>query len=149
MVVRRGKKSRYMRGSRTHGWGRTGQHRKSGRKGGRGRAGYKKHKWTWVLKYAPNWFGKRGFTRHPSIVPTWKIINVGELDEMSEKLAEMGMARAINGVLEVNLLALGVNKLTGRGAVRRALLVKTLKATRVAIRKVEEAGGKVILLQED
>jgi hypothetical protein len=36
MVVRKEKKSRKMRGSRTHGYGRVGQHRKAGSRGGRG-----------------------------------------------------------------------------------------------------------------
>ncbi|MEM4427493.1 MAG: 50S ribosomal protein L15, partial [Zestosphaera sp.] len=42
-----------MRGSRTHGYGRVGQHRKAGSRGGRGAAGLHKHKWTWVVKYHP------------------------------------------------------------------------------------------------
>ncbi|MEM3921728.1 MAG: 50S ribosomal protein L15, partial [Nitrososphaerota archaeon] len=54
----RHRKSRKRRGSRTCGWGQIGQHRKSGSRGGHGHAGMHKHKWTWVLKHDPDYFGK-------------------------------------------------------------------------------------------
>ena len=145
MVVRREKKSKYMHGTRTWGWGRVGQHRRSGRKGGRGRVGYHKHKWTWVVKYAPDWYGKHGFTRHPSIVPVYRILNVGVLDEMIEDLAAKGIARVEGGKYFVDITKLGYNKLGGSGRVTKPIVVETIKATEEAVRKIEEAGGKVIL----
>ena len=146
MVVRRKKKSRYYRGSRTHGWGRVGQHRRSGRKGGRGMAGYHKHKWSWTIKYAPDLFGKHGFTRHPSIVPAWRIINVGRLDEMVDELLVKGLARIEEGKVHVDITQLGFNKLGGTGRVTRPLVVKTVEATEKAVEKVRTAGGEVITL---
>ncbi|MGC8557261.1 MAG: 50S ribosomal protein L15, partial [Fervidicoccus sp.] len=54
MVVRFRRKVRKLRGrTRTMGWGRIGQHRKTGSKGGRGAAGMLKHKESWMRKYAP------------------------------------------------------------------------------------------------
>ncbi|MEM3816270.1 MAG: 50S ribosomal protein L15, partial [Candidatus Bathyarchaeia archaeon] len=55
------RKIRKKRGSRTCGYGRVGQHRKSGSKGER-RAGRHKHLWSWVLRYEPDYFGYKGFT---------------------------------------------------------------------------------------
>ncbi len=143
MVVRREKKRKYYRGSRTYGWGRVAQHRRSGRKGGRGLVGYGKHKWTWVVKYAPDWYGKHGFTRHPSLVPEVRAINIGVLDEIAEELVERGLAEREDGAVKVDITRLGYNKLTGRGRVTRKLVVMAPKATSKAIEKVEAAGGKV------
>ncbi len=144
--VRREKKSKYYRGSRVCGWGRTGQHRRSGRKGGRGHAGYHKHYWTWVVKYAPDWFGKHGFTRPPSIVPQYRGINVGQLDEVAEELLKKGVAKEEDGKIRINIVKLGFNKLLGGGRVTKPLIVETIKATEEAVRKIEEAGGKVVIL---
>lgn len=142
--VRREKKSRYYRGSRTHGWGRVAQHRRSGRKGGRGRVGYHKHKWTWVMAYARDWYGKHGFTRHPSLVAQKRIINVGELDEKIEELLKVGLAKLEGDAIRVDIAELGFNKLGGKGKVTRKLVVAAPEATENAVRKLEEAGGALI-----
>lgn len=144
MSVRREKKSRYYRGSRTHGWGRVAQHRRSGRKGGRGKVGYHKHKWTWVMVYARDWYGKHGFTRHPSLVVQRKVINIGELDERIDELLKTGLARQEGDVIRVDITALGFNKLGGKGRVTRKLVVAALEATENAVRKLEEAGGAFV-----
>jgi len=142
--VRREKKSRYYRGSRTHGWGRVAQHRRSGRKGGRGRVGYHKHKWTWVMVYARDWYGKHGFTRHPSLVAQRKVINVGELEERIDELLRAGLARQEGESIHVDITALGFNKLGGKGRVTKKLVVVALEATENAVRKLEEAGGAFV-----
>jgi len=144
VVRRREKKSRYYRGSRTHGWGRVAQHRRSGRKGGRGRVGYHKHKWSWTVKYAPDWYGSHGFTRHPSLVVQFRTLNVGVLDEKIEELVNLGVATRSGDSYYVDLALLGVNKLTGSGRVSKKIVVRVHKATEQAIAKISEAGGKVI-----
>ncbi len=144
MVVRREKKSKYYRGSRTCGWGRVAQHRRSGRKGGRGRVGYHKHKWSWAVKYAPDWYGRHGFTQPPNLVAKWVTMNVGELDEKVEELVRQGVAVKVGDEYHVDLLKLGVNKLTGEGRVTRKLVVKTIAATKKAVAKIEQANGRVI-----
>ena len=143
MVVRRRKKSRKLRGNRSHGYGRIGQHRKSGSRGGFGAAGMHKHKWSWVVKYAPNYFGKRGFTRAPQIVLGIKEINVGVLDEAAEKLVKEGLAKIENEYITINVLDLGFNKVTGRGKVTKKLKVITKLITESARRKIESVGGIV------
>ena len=137
-----------MRGSRTHGWGRVGQHRKSGDKGGRGKVGYGKHKWTWTVKYAPNWYGKHGFVRHPSLVLKYTTINVGELDEIADKLLERGVANISDDTLTIELGKIGINKLLGRGKVIRKYNIYVYKASESAINKIKEKGGKVIITGE-
>jgi len=148
MVVRRERKSRKLRGrSRTMGWGSVGQHRKAGSRGGKGAAGLGKHKWTWTIKYAPDWYGKRGFTPRRSKAGYHKtVMNVGDLAEVVERLKATGEARIEDGMVEVNLADMGVEKLLGEGEIRVPVKVIVSEASETAVKKIEEAGGKVIIL---
>jgi len=149
MVVRRRKKSRKLRGrSRTMGWGRIGQHRKSGSRGGFGAVGMHKHKWTWVVKYAPNWYGKHGFTQPVETRYGVYAINVGELDELARKLLIEGRAVKEGEKIVLNMVELGYNKVLGRGKVTLPLKVITLNITEEAKEKIEKAGGEVVVLEK-
>jgi len=140
------RKTRWHRGSRTCGWGRVGQHRKSGSRGGFGRAGLHKHKWTWTVKYAPDYFGKHGF-RCPTGRGEVKTINLRQLSELVEELlAEGKLKPGENGKIEVDLSQLGFEKLLGEGRVTRPLLVKAEDFSEEAERKLAEAGGQAIRL---
>ena len=148
-MVRRRKKSRKLRGrTRTMGWGRIGQHRKSGSRGGYGAAGLGKHGWHWVLKYAPTWYGKRGFNP-PRIRVGLKLtsINVGQLDEIAAILEAKGEARREDGMIVVDLASMGIAKLLGSGKVTRRIKVIVPLASERAIEKVRGAGGEVVLLE--
>lgn len=145
MSVRREKKVRKMRGSRTHGWGIQGQHRRSGRKGGRGKAGRKsgKHKWSWVLRYWPDYFGKHGFHSIPKGII--KTVNVGELDELAEILINKGLAIKSEKGIEIDLTKLGINKLLGSGKVERPLIIKgAVDVSKLAEEKIIAAGGTIL-----
>lgn len=148
-VVRRRKKSRSMRGIRTHGYGSIGQHRKSGSRGGKGAAGMHKHKWSWIVKYFPNWFGKRGFTYPVRISEEYRTINVGELGELVRQLESRGKILKEGDFFILDLSSLGFSKLLSRGKIDLKLKVVVYKATEEAIKKIEEAGGKVILLSRE
>ena len=100
------RKTRKKRGSRTVGYGRVGQHRKTSSKGMR-KPGRHKHGWTYVIKYEPNYFGKRGFTSPRSLRRKENVINVGELEEVAEKLASAGMLIEKNGKPFIDLEKLG------------------------------------------
>ena len=60
------RKTRKMRGSRTHGWGKIGQHRGAGCRGHRN-VGRHKHLWSYVVAHEPNHFGKHGFNSRHSL----------------------------------------------------------------------------------
>ncbi|HME19168.1 MAG TPA: uL15 family ribosomal protein [Nitrososphaerales archaeon] len=124
------RKARRYRGSRTHGYGQIGQHRHSGSRGGHGNAGLHKHKWSWMLKYDPDHFGRDPFVPpgHPK-PETWA--NVGDLDEMAR------------GSKVLDLASMGVEKLLGSGTVAGAYEVKVDSFTKKAQAKIEAAGGKV------
>ncbi len=147
MVVRRRKKTRRLRGrTRTMGWGRIGQHRKSGSKGGFGAAGMHKHMWTWVVKYAPTWFGKHGFNPPKGLERKSLEINLGEVNEKLEEWVRRGLAHEEEGKLVVNLAELGYNTLLGRGRISRPVKILVPRATEKAVEKVKAAGGEVVVL---
>ncbi len=126
------RKGRRYRGSRTHGYGQIGQHRHSGKSGGHGNAGLHKHKWSWMIKYDPDHFGRDPF-KPPGYVKPTSWANVGDLDALA------------NGAKIVDLGSLGVQKLLGSGSVKGAYEVKVDFITKKAQAKIEAAGGKVAL----
>lgn len=126
------RKTRKLRGSRTMGWGRVGQHRKSGSRGGYGKAGMHKHKWIYTLKYEPDHFGKHGFK---SIYPKKRAINISQIMELVDKYGN-----------KINLDDLGFDKLVAKGKATKPVEVLVKEASKKAIEKIEAVGGKVILL---
>lgn len=147
MVVRREKKSRKMHGYRNRGWGSIGQHRKSGSRGGRGAAGMHKHKWSWVIKYFRDWFGKKGFTpRGPEQQEEVRIIDLRQLDELIWKIMQSGQAKYENGKVVVNLTEMGVTKIVGDGEIRHPAKIIVYKVTETAKKKIEAIGGTVVQL---
>lgn len=136
------RKTRKMRGSRTHGYGQIGQHRKTGGKGGR-KAGRHKAGWTYVVKHEPNYYGKRGFTSPQSLHRKTSIINVGQLEELADRLAKEQLEKKKKKtVLDLNKL--GYNKLLGMGNITRSLLVKIASHSENAVKKIEKAGGQIL-----
>ena len=136
------RKVRKMRGSRTHGYGQIGQHRK-GSKGGR-KAGRHKHGWTYVIKYEPDYFGKGGFTSQKSLSRKINIINVGELEELADRLAVEKKLERKGKKVFLDLDKLGYDKLLGMGKITKPMLVKVASHSGEATEKVEEAGGQIL-----
>jgi large subunit ribosomal protein L15 len=140
------RKVRKRRGSRTHGWGQIGQHRKTGAKGGRGEAGKHKHKWTWVLRYDRDYFGKHGFFR-PNRREV-KSMNLLQLATVIENLEEQGLLKIVDDRIAVDLNSMGVKKIIGGGRINRPLLVIVENWTRTAEEKIREAGGEIVKPEE-
>ena len=140
------RKIRKKRGSRTCGRGSHKKARGAGNRGGTGMAGGLKGKWTWIIKYAPGYFGRRGFDLPPEVKHVYDTINVGELDELVDELLARGIAREVDGKIEVDVTKLNVEKVLGTGRVTRALLVKAPRFSSLAVKKITEAGGEAIVL---
>ncbi len=148
MVVRREKKSRKMHGYRTRGYGNVGQHRRSGSRGGVGAAGMHKHRWSWVIKYFPDWFGKHGFTpRGPEHTPIVETINVGRLNEIALDLLRRGEAVKEGDLVVVDTNRMGIAKVLGGGKVTIPMKVVAYSVSERAKQKIEAAGGKVVLVK--
>ena len=136
------RKVRKKRGSRTHGYGQVGQHRKGSK--GRRKAGLHKHGWTYLIKYDPDYFEKRGFTSQKAISRKINVINVGELDELAHKLAAEKKLKRKQKKIFLDLDELGYNKLLGKGKITRPMLVKVATHSEAAAKKLEEAGGQIL-----
>ncbi|MFP3219547.1 MAG: uL15m family ribosomal protein [Candidatus Marsarchaeota archaeon] len=127
------KKTHKYRGKRSMGYGRVGKHRGKGARGGTGKSGYHKGKWSLTIKLAKE--GVRVYGRHGfhSVSPTrLRTINLYELDEISK------------GKEEIDLGALGYQKLLGKGELTHPVRVKVEKASARAVELVKQAGGVVI-----
>jgi large subunit ribosomal protein L15 len=145
MVVRREKASRKRRGYRVHGYGRTGQHRGSGQKGGFGKAGRKpgKHEYSWILRYDPDYFGKHGFRRPNK--KEFNEISLLEISQYADKWLKEGFANLKDGYLEVDLSKLGYNKVVAGGELKGKFIIKALAFSDAALKKIKESGSIAIV----
>ncbi len=142
MARRTGKRSRKYRGSRTHGWGAGKKHRGKGEVGGKGFA-WCKHMWIYTLKYEPDHFGKHGFHSLELEIPS--VMNAGELDEMAETLVERGIAKKEGSKILIDASKLKIAKILGGGRVTRPLVITADGCSEPAKKKIEGAGGQVIV----
>jgi large subunit ribosomal protein L15 len=145
-MIRRTRKIRKMRGSRTIGGGCSKKRRGAGHRGGRGNAGLHKSKWTWTVKYDPKHFGKYGFKRPQRSILKFNPVNLDYLDEKSEELVQQGLAQKKDNTIEIDVTDLGYNKVLGKGKLNRPLIIKSPKFSSSAAQKIEEAGGETIIL---
>ncbi|HRZ85750.1 MAG TPA: uL15m family ribosomal protein [Candidatus Paceibacterota bacterium] len=124
------KKSSRFSGSHTHGRGFKKKARGSGHRGGFGMAGTGKRadqKKTLILNLPYEYFGKEGLKPKKE---RYKIVNVGDLE------------RIANGKKE---LELNEYKILSKGDIKIALNIKAYSASQSAIKKIEKAGGKIVL----
>jgi large subunit ribosomal protein L15 len=113
-----------LRGNRSHGKGNTKNGRGAGCKGGRGRAGSTKHKFS---KYYVTFGIKRRLAPKAQL----KAINLCDLDLL------------IKDQNEVNLKDLGYDKILAKGTLSKAVKFKNALVTQRAKEKIEEVGGSV------
>ena len=135
------RKTRKLRGSRCHGWGRSGQHRDSGMLGGHGNAGWKRHKWSAVIRYGLE-IGERGF--HPVKPKHVHAINVGDLSLQLDRLIAEGHAKQAGNIVEVDLGKAGYQKLLGSGGISQPLRIIVEQTSELAQEKIGKAGGEIV-----
>jgi len=136
------RKTRKMRGSRTHGYGRIGQHRDAGSKGQR-KVGRHKHLWSYVTTYEPDYFGKHGFTSPQSLKRKEKVINIAKLEEIAVS------TETEKGKTSVDLTSLGYTKLLGTGKITKPLTVTVPACSKTAEEKIKKAGGQVLTASQE
>jgi large subunit ribosomal protein L15 len=127
------RKTRKLRGSRTAGWGQVAQHRRSSRKGGRGMAGRRTHKFALFLAQGGP---TRGFIRKPIRKPV-EAVNLTQL----ERLAASSAIEA--GKSTVDLSSVGVDKLLGGGVAPKNVEIVVSSWSKRAEEKVKAAGGSI------
>ncbi|MCW4003768.1 MAG: 50S ribosomal protein L15 [Candidatus Bathyarchaeota archaeon] len=127
------RKIRKLRGSRTVGYGRIGQHRDAGSKGNR-KVGRHKHLWSKIVTTQPDYFGKHGFTSPQSLHRKEKTINLYQLDQIAQ-------------TQNINLTELGYTKLLGTGKLTKPLTIQVEAYSKSAQEKVKQAGGEIVSSQ--
>jgi len=132
------------RGSRTCGGGTHKNRRGGGSRGGRGNAGGCKHHFVrnYMLGLA---YGKHGFKRPQKVLSNKPIVNVGELDELSEQLVQYGEAHKQGDVYHINLAELEypIAKVLGNGRITKPMAITVSECSARARSKIEEAGGSI------
>lgn len=152
------KKIRKKRGTRVIGYGRVGQHRKTGQRAGRGKTTqWQKSKRSYYEKQKelgfpdPDWIhGKKGFKRPQDITRISKVntINVKELDLNLDAFVEEELAEKSGNTYSLDLGNNNIQKLLGRGQINKKVNITVQKASENAVKKIEAAGGKVKLASQ-
>ncbi|MBN2127047.1 MAG: uL15 family ribosomal protein [Candidatus Diapherotrites archaeon] len=130
------KKKEKMRGHRSHGKGNTKNKRGAGCRGGRGKGGSKKHKFT---KYYMEFGAKRTLKAKPQ----GKAINLSEINFLLEKIQEKE-----NGFIVFDGIKTGYSKILSKGTLNQKVLFKNVTASKKAIEKINESDSKIQGLEE-
>jgi len=142
MVVRKRKKKNTLRGNRVHGKGDTKNKRGAGCRGGRGRAGSHKHKFTKYWKT----FGKHGTLK---VKKTLIGINISDLVDKLPTLVSAKKVEQEKGAYIIDGKKLKFDKILGRGKLKEQLIVKNLEVTKKAAEIIKNAGGKIESMKEE
>ncbi len=135
-MKRHRRKKEKLRGQRSHGKGNTKNKRGAGSRGGKGRAGSQRHKFS---RYYGDFGGKKAMK--PS--KKERSINLDILLERIPKWIEKGKVKEENGIIVIDGKIIGFDKLLGRGTIEKKLLVRNLKVSKSAREKIENAGGSL------
>ncbi len=134
MVVRKRRKKNKVRGNRTHSWGGTKNRRGSGFRGGVGRAGSHKHKFS---KYYMD-FGVKS-TFKPKAKK--EAVNLETISGSIEKWVAEGKAKIENGFVVIDGKILGFGKVLGKGGIKEKIKLENAAASKSAAKKIISAGG--------
>jgi len=133
-----GQKKGYL-GHRSHGRGNCKNRRGSGNRGGRGMAGIDKHKWSWAMKYIPDYFGKFGFARPVHTKKTYDVVNLFDISQraLAEKLEKK------DGKYHLDF----EGKVLGTGSVTVPLVIRAHSWSKNVEKKLGAAGGAISKLE--
>lgn len=131
------KKLKYL-GKRTHGGGDVKNRRGAGNRGGKGRAGIWKHRFSSITAAGIK-LRKHGFSRE-KIKQDVKTINVGEI----ERYAIAGELKKENNMYIFDF----AGKILGAGTLSLPILVRAKRFSKKAEKKLADAGGKAVVLKE-
>jgi len=136
-------KKRRNRGSRTHGGGSHKNRRGAGHRGGRGKAGSRKHE---MHHYGP--WAKHGFTQPEEAQDDVAEVRVQKIDEDAALLAAEGVAENDDGAYTIDARDVAedgweadVVKVLGNGQVRQELHVTADAFSDSATELIEDADG--------
>jgi len=130
-MARLKKRNRKFNGSRNHGKGNAKNCRGKGNKGGWGRAGMHKHRFTYITAYEPDFFGVHGFASLKKV--RIKTVNLHVIEQLAlmDKLENKGG----KATFEFE------GKILGSGHITKPVHVRALSFSEGAIEKIKKAGG--------
>lgn len=114
-------------------------------RGGKGRAGGRKHFWIRTVKYEPDRYKSVGFKPPSSLKPRAVTINIGDLENLARN--KLGMEVGGADTHDLDLEGLGYVKLLGRGKIHVPLAVKIPEYSSRALEKIEAAGGHIVEIE--
>ena len=139
MVNRKGKRNRKFNGTRNHGKGNAKNRRGKGGKGGWGRAGTHKHRFTYITRYERHWMshgGRYGFANQNAGAEL-PVMNLYEIDQLVQK----GKIEKSEGKLTFDF----EGKVLGTGSISVPITVRALAFSEKAMAKLKAAGGSAIM----
>ena len=131
MMTRLGKRTRKFLGTRNCGKGNAKNRRGKGGKGGWGRAGMHKHRFTYITRYEPDFFGVHGFASLKRV--KIKTINLFDIEQM-----------AVHGKLEKRdgkEIFEFEGKVLGTGIMTKPVFVTAIAFSGKAAEKIKAVGG--------
>jgi large subunit ribosomal protein L15 len=139
MMRKRSARSR-LRGHGGGGYGARKKHRGKGSQGGMGMAGTGKkagQRRTYVLKYFPDYFGKKGF-RGRGI--KFKIINLKDIQLNVNSFIKEGIAKKTANGIELNLKGY---KILGEGTLKDKFIIKASAFSESAKERIKSQGSSI------
>jgi large subunit ribosomal protein L15 len=134
-MARLGKRNRKFNGSRNHGKGNAKNRRGKGGKGGWGRAGMHKHRFTYAAVHEREWMAHGGRYGFSSVRPiTYKTVNLYEI----EALSRAGKLQKKDGKSYFEF----EGKVLGSGKLSAAVSIKAMAFSEGAMEKIKKAGGE-------
>ncbi len=133
MVNRKGKRNRKFLGSKSHGGGNAKNRRGKGNKGGWGRAGTGKHRFTYITSKERSFLlGAHGFVRQR--VKKMPAMNIYEINNMARK----GEIEKKDGKMSFTF----EGKILSEGALEFPMAISAAGASKAAVEKIKAAGGE-------
>lgn len=100
------------------------------------------HHRTWVMKYIPNYLGKKkGFTSLKK--KKLKEITLSGISGKIDNFMKTGIAKKTDKGIEINLENY---KVLSQGKIKQPLIIKAVSFSEAAAEKIKEAGGEAIAL---
>lgn len=136
MAKRQRRKKNTLRGHRTHGGGNKKNRRGKGVRGGVGKAGSHKHKFS---KYYTEFGVKQTLKPKPK---QWSV-NIDFIHSKLEHWVTSGKVKKDGELFVIDGKQLGFGKVLGRGSITEKIRLENAKASGEAARKIVAAGGVV------
>jgi len=92
-----------------------------------------------------HYVGKKGFISVNQRQRQGKVLNLGQLAAMVDKLVSEKKTQMEDQKVSVDLGELGFRKLLGAGSISRAVRVKVDQCSESALKKLKEAGGEALV----